>query len=129
MAQSVQAVPSFIERRPYGVRSLAWPTQREWMRHGLLFAVTILTTTFAGVMLLSPAPTGFSVADPHSLVQYLTYVPRVYATEVVGLTVQAIRFPSLLTQGLTFSASLLAILTAHEFGHYFACRRYRVNAT
>jgi len=70
-------------------------------------------------MLLSPAPTGFSVADPHSLVQYLTYVPRVYATEVVGLTVQAIRFPSLLTQGLTFSASLLAILTAHEFGHYF----------
>jgi membrane-associated protease RseP (regulator of RpoE activity) len=31
--------------------------------------------------------------------------------------------------GWEFSASLLAILTAHEFGHYFAARRYRVHAS
>jgi membrane-associated protease RseP (regulator of RpoE activity) len=28
-----------------------------------------------------------------------------------------------------FAVSLLAILMAHEFGHYFACRRYGVNST
>jgi membrane-associated protease RseP (regulator of RpoE activity) len=35
----------------------------------------------------------------------------------------------LLLPGLKFSASLLAILTAHEFGHYFFCRYYGVDAT
>jgi membrane-associated protease RseP (regulator of RpoE activity) len=34
-----------------------------------------------------------------------------------------------LLQGVLFSVALLAILLAHEFGHYIACRRYRVNAT
>ncbi|MDE1162540.1 MAG: site-2 protease family protein [Acidobacteriaceae bacterium] len=32
-------------------------------------------------------------------------------------------------QGLPFSLTLLAILLAHEFGHYFACRYYGVGAT
>ena len=31
--------------------------------------------------------------------------------------------------GLTYSVSLLTILTAHEFGHYFAARHHRVRAT
>ena len=31
--------------------------------------------------------------------------------------------------GLHYSISLLAILTAHEFGHYFAARYHRVNST
>ena len=35
----------------------------------------------------------------------------------------------LLIQGLWFSLTLLAILTAHEFGHYLACRYYRINAS
>lgn len=35
----------------------------------------------------------------------------------------------LLKNGVSFSASLLAILTAHEAGHYVACRLYRVDAT
>lgn len=34
-----------------------------------------------------------------------------------------------LQYGLKFSVSLLAILTAHEAGHYIACRLYRVDAT
>ncbi|MSO21092.1 MAG: site-2 protease family protein [Acidobacteria bacterium] len=34
-----------------------------------------------------------------------------------------------LIQGWLFSASLLAILTAHEFGHYFAAKYWRVPAT
>lgn len=34
-----------------------------------------------------------------------------------------------LIQGPAYSACLLTILTAHEFGHYFAARHYRVKAT
>lgn len=34
-----------------------------------------------------------------------------------------------LGQSLLFSAALLTILAAHEFGHYFACRYYGIRAT
>ena len=37
--------------------------------------------------------------------------------------------PSLLLQGLWYSLPVLAILGAHEFGHYFACVYYRVSAS
>lgn len=33
------------------------------------------------------------------------------------------------TSGFWYSAAVLAILGAHEFGHYFMCRRYGVDAT
>lgn len=39
------------------------------------------------------------------------------------------RNPALLLPGLPFSLTLLAILLAHEFGHYFACVYYRVDAS
>lgn len=39
------------------------------------------------------------------------------------------RDPALLLHGLPFSLTLLAILMAHELGHYFACRHYGVDAT
>ena len=35
----------------------------------------------------------------------------------------------LAVRGLWFSLTLLAILTAHEFGHYLACRYYRISAS
>jgi membrane-associated protease RseP (regulator of RpoE activity) len=34
-----------------------------------------------------------------------------------------------LAQGLAFTFTLLMILAAHEFGHYFACRYYGIRAT
>src|SRR5262249_37063161 len=34
-----------------------------------------------------------------------------------------------LVRGLTFALTLLIILSAHEFGHYFACRYYGIRAT
>lgn len=37
--------------------------------------------------------------------------------------------PQLFKTGWAFSASLLAILLIHEFGHYFACRWHRISAT
>jgi membrane-associated protease RseP (regulator of RpoE activity) len=35
----------------------------------------------------------------------------------------------LMLNGLWYSGAILAILGAHEFGHYFACRYYRVDAS
>jgi len=37
--------------------------------------------------------------------------------------------PSRLLMGIPFSVSLMAILLAHELGHFFFCDRYEVNAT
>ena len=37
--------------------------------------------------------------------------------------------PSRLLMGIPFSAALMAILLAHEFGHFALCERYDVNAT
>lgn len=37
--------------------------------------------------------------------------------------------PELFKTGWTFSASLLAILLIHEFGHYFACRWHRIQVS
>ncbi|RPJ70754.1 MAG: site-2 protease family protein [Acidobacteria bacterium] len=36
---------------------------------------------------------------------------------------------SLLAGGLFYSLTILSILGAHEFGHYYACVRYRINAS
>ncbi len=37
--------------------------------------------------------------------------------------------PRLLLAGIPFAATLLLILLAHELGHFFACRYYRIDAT
>jgi membrane-associated protease RseP (regulator of RpoE activity) len=37
--------------------------------------------------------------------------------------------PVRILKGLTFSVPLLAILLAHEFGHYLACVHYRIDAS
>jgi membrane-associated protease RseP (regulator of RpoE activity) len=52
-----------------------------------------------------------------------------YFRGICALAWQALTHPAVLRPGITFSASLLAILTAHEFGHYLFCRHYGVDAT
>ena len=50
-----------------------------------------------------------------------------YQAFLSGLTGQMPGVPW--TSGVWYSGAVLGILGAHEFGHYFMCRRYGVNAT
>lgn len=79
-------------------------------------------------MLAAPEP---QVNEPilSDLLSYVLYVPSYYVRIVVGLLLLAASQPELIINGLTFSLALLTILTAHEMGHYLACRHYGVNAT
>ena len=72
--------------------------------HVLLLLLTITTTTLAG-------------ADHYAA----------FASEFERRVV-LLDWP-LLLQGVWYSGTLLAILGAHEMGHYVACRRYDVDAT
>ncbi len=128
MSESVQAI------NPFGEAPAAWsgaqlrPTTREWIRHSILFLLTVVTTTLAGITIVGPLP---DVPEPplNRLIDYFLYLPHAYLNSVISLLWSAITQPTLLVDGVIFSTSLLAILAAHEMGHYVACRRYGVNAT
>ncbi|HSS18517.1 MAG TPA: site-2 protease family protein [Pyrinomonadaceae bacterium] len=127
MSEHVQAVP-FAPARDFLPRGRRFkPTAREWVRHGALLLLTFISTTFAGVMIASEA----NVSDPvpSGFFGYFVSVPLYYLHTVADLVRQATNDPALLLSGLTFSTALLTILTAHEMGHYLACRYYGVDAT
>ena len=73
---------------------------RKWL-HALLFLLTLTTTTLVG------------------RVHYLSY-----AADFGRRNARAD-----ILDGLWYSLTILAILGAHEFGHYVMCRRYRVDAS
>ncbi|MGA9996106.1 MAG: site-2 protease family protein [Pyrinomonadaceae bacterium] len=128
MSESIRAIPPFVDApAPYVRQRAARPTAREWARHAALFFLTFITTTIAGITLVSTAePT---VREPVSWLDYILYIPAYYLSAVAEVLKQAVAQPHILAQGLTFAVSLLAILAAHEAGHYVACRRYGVDAT
>jgi Zn-dependent protease len=112
--RSLQGVPvdSFFERvgdqtfatvsRP---KSRALPSN--WPLNLLLFALTVVTTTWAGA--------------------YWNGVDPIAAATGPGGGLDG--FLAAMRAGLPFALSLLAILTCHEFGHYFAARRYGLDTT
>lgn len=130
MSEQVHAVPPFAPSSSAALtrRTAARPTTREWIRHSLLFLLTFISTTFAGIVINAPAT---DVPEPSTsgLLGYLLYIPETYRRLVAELLWQAMADPGLLKKGLTFAFSLLTILTAHEMGHYLACRYYGVRAT
>ncbi len=77
---------------------------RRWV-HLLLFLLTLATTTIAG--------------SGHYLGFHSNF----------GLNEINFSWTTLVIGGLWYSFTLLSILGAHEFGHYFACRYYRINAS
>jgi membrane-associated protease RseP (regulator of RpoE activity) len=67
----------------------------------------------------------------HVILFLLTLLTTTYAQTWVLLFVEPARLLSweIISAGLSYAVPVLAILTAHEFGHYFACRYYNVDAT
>ena len=88
------------------------PHQKYWL-HALLLVLTLVTTTVVGAGLAQ----SFAQKTPLD----------------VGADLDGYRHlfhdPGVLLSGLPFSLTLLAILLAHEFGHYLAARYYQVDAT
>lgn len=130
MSEHIQTISPFIESRPVAeARRVARPTTREWLIHSTLFLLTFVTTTFAGLFLATPAD--FAVSEPvlSGPFSYLIYPVESYLRLAFAILSHALATPAVMVEGLTFAAVLLAILTAHEMGHYVACRRYGVDAT
>jgi membrane-associated protease RseP (regulator of RpoE activity) len=86
--------------------------ERYWL-YGLLFAVTLCTTTIVGASMQAD----FDRGVPFDIVRSLTMYERVW------------RHPAELLRGLPFSLTLMAILLAHEFGHYLAALYHRVESS
>ena len=86
------------------------------MLHCGLLAVTAICTTLTGAAFSLPAQ-GDSVVG--SLVAPLVAV----LSETASGNFQPV------IKGLLFSFTMLTILAAHELGHYFACRHYKIRAT
>jgi membrane-associated protease RseP (regulator of RpoE activity) len=127
---SAEAIPPFVDSPVTGERRrAARPTAREWRKHALLLALTVVTTTFAGVMLMSESVSEPLMPRPQGLLDYVLYIPEFYLKAVAAYVGHALANPWVLAQGAMFSGALLSILAAHEAGHYVACRRYGVDAT
>ncbi len=100
------------------VRPLAAPRREQWLLHAALFLVTAVCALAAGATLAS------------------RYTP-LDGNGVVGFLLACLRFfPDFLTQptaiilsGWSFAVPLLGILLVHELGHYFAARRYAIDAS
>ncbi len=77
---------------------------RTWL-HVLLFVITLCTTTVVGAL------------------HYYSFVSDFERARV------SLGLGSLFLHGFWYSGTLLAILGAHEMGHYLLCRRYNVDAS
>jgi membrane-associated protease RseP (regulator of RpoE activity) len=94
-----------LSLREYGyVMPASRPPEPIW-RYVVLFCLTVATTTLVGI--------------GH------------YASFYLGFQMSELPFSDwqLAVRGLWYSGSILAILGAHEFGHYYACRYYGVDAS
>jgi membrane-associated protease RseP (regulator of RpoE activity) len=94
-----------------------WPQQKPSLRSLLvaigLFILTAFSTLAAGVQFASAYAAGQQPAFDDFAVSYF----------------QPFVEPRLFLLGIPFAATLMGILLAHELGHYFACRYYRIHAT
>ena len=87
--------------------------QRYWL-HALLFALTLASTTIVGSRMQA---------------NFDRNLPFFDLERDIAAFALLWRNPMLLLPGLPFSLTLLTILLAHEFGHYFACVYYRIDAS
>jgi membrane-associated protease RseP (regulator of RpoE activity) len=133
MSDTLREIQTFAARGaglPLALGRAARPTAREWLRHAGLFLLTGLTAAWAGMSLVLPFEgVEPALAAPAAPLDYLLYVPKYYLLALAATGAYALAHPQVIYDGLTFAASLLSILLAHEAGHYVACRLYGVDAT
>lgn len=128
--QIAQRFPPFVASDPVvRKRFAARPTTREWLIHSTLFVLTLLTTTFAGLFFAIPSDVPVTEPTLSGPFTYLVYAPESYVRVVFAVLSYAVATPAVFVEAVIFSAALLVILTAHEMGHYLACRHYGVDAT
>lgn len=109
------------------------PSLKTWLKHLFLLLVAFCTATIAGVL----QPFGFieilpGVQDPQNWAEgfeLLLALPVLYLQLISSTIYRLVTEIETFQYGIKFSLSLLAILTAHEAGHYVTCRLYRVDAT
>ncbi len=108
------------------------PTAWTWAKHILLLLAAFCTVTVAGVLQPFGIIEIFPNVNPQTsaeIYQFFLSFPVHYG-DLIYTTAQRLASDfETLRYGVTFSVSLLAILTAHESGHYVACRLYGVDAT
>src|SRR6266550_3468012 len=131
MSQSTESIEPIADiTRGVGTPAVK-PTARQWLLHLGLFLLTGFTTTICGVLMAGPDLSAVEVNQTgnRGFASSLLMLPAVYVSTIFRLVRFAFLNPYFLGQGLLFSASLLAILVAHESGHYLFCRYYGVDAT
>jgi membrane-associated protease RseP (regulator of RpoE activity) len=108
------------------------PTAWTWAKHIVLLLAAFFTVTIAGVLQPFGPIEIFPNVNPQTWTEILGFLlsfPAHYL-ELVFTTIHRLSTDfELFKYGISFSVSLLVILTAHESGHYVACRLYGVDAT
>ncbi len=89
------------------------PKRRLWL-HALLLLATLFTTTLVGA---------------HMQYNFARNLPFFDLGRDLDIFNVGLRSLAIFEGGLPFSLTLLAILMAHEMGHYLACVYYSVDAT
>jgi membrane-associated protease RseP (regulator of RpoE activity) len=89
------------------------PVRHRWWLHILLLLLTLLTTTVVGAGMAASFEEGTPIDFDRDLHGYV----RMWDD------------PWFLLDGLPFSLTLLGILLAHEFGHFWTARYYGIHAT
>jgi membrane-associated protease RseP (regulator of RpoE activity) len=117
-----ESAPATIERNvatpdspaAFPAWAVSAPTkpQRPWLAV-LLFAVTFFTCLAAGRQFAI----SFANGQAASIDEFVVSLKLLY------------KDPTALTAGFPFAISLMAILLAHELGHYFACRHHGIRAS
>ena len=87
--------------------------ERLWL-HAFLLLLTLFTTTIVGAQLAT---------------NFDQNLPAFQFDEEFDFFFTLWKNPQLLLAGLPFSVTLLSILLAHEFGHYFTCGFHSIDAS
>jgi len=131
MSQSTESIEPIADLTRSIPTPAVKPTARQWLLHLGLFLLTGFTTTICGVLMAGPDLSAVEINQMggSGFVSSLLMFPVFYISTILRLVRFTLLNPHFLGQGLRFSASLLAILVAHESGHYLFCRYYGVDAT